>query len=672
MYIHEIKIQNFRTFGNDGVSFFFNKGINVVIGENNTGKSALIDAIRIAFSCVLYKKEIYFNKNDFHINSQGEKSTKAQIDVFLSEVPKNLIEIWDPEKTNCGEFHVVFTLEKTIAGYDKIKCKTWGGKCEGNPLSQDTLEAINFAYLGALRDAENELKPARNSKLASLLESVATVPEEKDKLVEKLRIANKEILETDSMGKTKQIINENLFDLEQDLLHQQIDLGLVEPKFESIMSSLCSWIVPRWSFINKNHSQYHQIVDLFKTDELKKLIQIQETGAYIDLDSFLKKAQNIDPELKGSLLALRNHSFELHQNGLGYNNLLFISAVLGDMSLSKAGIYSNIFLVEEPEAHLHPQLQELVLNFFKKKIDQSDNIQVIVTSHSPTLVSKIGINCINLLYERNHSTSCYSFLNSTINDEEKDYLEKYLDVTKSQLFFAKGIIFVEGISEAILLPEFAKIIDRPLDRYAIELVNINGVGFSPFAKMVKIPNKNHGFAKAAIITDDDRCASKDNLETYISKDLDYDEDLTVEIDKIDSGSPSDRFVKISELCSDKIVGCFGAVKTFEYELALENNNIPYLLDAIKTIYPEAGEKLKEKIEGETKQKIKALMIWLFIRSRESAKAQVSQVLSRMLKKQIEDKVAGIEIEAPFVVPKYIQEAIYSVTNNTNTTEDNHV
>ena len=179
-----------------------------------------------------------------------------------------------------------------------------------------------------------------------------------------------------------------------------------------------------------------------------------------------------------------------------------------------------------------------------------------------------------MIYESQHKLYNYPLVNSSLTDEENDYLEKYLDVTKSQLFFAKGVIFVEGISEAILIPEFAKLINRPLDMYAVELVNINGVGFAPFAKMIKVPGKSSGFAKASIITDDDRCSNK-NEPTYISKDLDYDDDLTGIIDKIDHGTPSTRFNSITALCGDNVVKCFGAVKTFEYALALEPNNIEY-------------------------------------------------------------------------------------------------
>lgn len=152
MYIQKVKLQNFRSFGDEGICFLFNKGINAVIGENNNGKTALIDAIRIAFSCVLYKKDIFFSKTDFHVNAAGERAAFAQIDVYLKDVPQNLIEIWDPIQPDCGEFHVVFTLEKTAAGTDKVKYRAWGGKCEGNLLSSDTLEAINLDYLSALRD----------------------------------------------------------------------------------------------------------------------------------------------------------------------------------------------------------------------------------------------------------------------------------------------------------------------------------------------------------------------------------------------------------------------------------------------------------------------------------------------------------------------------------------
>lgn len=60
MYIKKLTIKNFRTFDEEGVTLQFNKGVNAIIGENNSGKSAVMDAIRIAFSTVTYKKDIFF------------------------------------------------------------------------------------------------------------------------------------------------------------------------------------------------------------------------------------------------------------------------------------------------------------------------------------------------------------------------------------------------------------------------------------------------------------------------------------------------------------------------------------------------------------------------------------------------------------------------------------
>ena len=132
MYLKRIVIQNFRAFGEAGINVVFNKGVNAVIGENNNGKSALIDAIRIAFSTIPYNKEIFFTKADFHINYCGHKAKTAKIDVYLDDVPNNLLEIWNPEEPSTDEFHLRFYTDITPSGVEKIKYKAWGGKTEGN------------------------------------------------------------------------------------------------------------------------------------------------------------------------------------------------------------------------------------------------------------------------------------------------------------------------------------------------------------------------------------------------------------------------------------------------------------------------------------------------------------------------------------------------------------
>lgn len=660
MYLSKIAIRNFRVFGVHGIEVMFNKGVNAIIGENNCGKSALVDALRIAFSTVPYKKDIFFNKSDFHVNAKGEVAQTAQFDLYFEEVPKYLIEIWDPEHPTEGEFHIQFQTTKTPSGLDKIKSTAWGGKTEGNSLSTETFEAIEIAFLGALRDAESEMKPSRSSKLANLLSTIAD-SEERDDLVSLLMETNKHILQKRPIQRTKEIINSNLLDIEQDILRQRIDIGLVEPRFESIASSLRTWLKPRWCYIPAEAPIYATILEKCVLHGSSKLVQEDEKGIYLDINEFLSTIEDLDETEKNQLLVLSNRSFELYQNGLGYNNLLFMSAVLGDMAIEKNGICYNLFLIEEPEAHLHPQLQELVHNFFEKRYEESSTIQVIYTSHSPTLVSRIGVDKVNLLYERNHSSQCLPLSRTSMDDTDKAYLEKYLDVTKSQLFFAKGVLFVEGISEALLLPEMAHLLDRSLDKYAVEIVNINGVAFKPFAKLLTVAESASCFTKAAIITDDDRCTDKKDIDTYISKDLDYDDDISGVLERLQIGAPSDRFNNILELCKDTEIQMNGAFKTLEYELSLFGNNVALILQAIEAEFPQVGKQLKDKVNGSKTYEEKAVCIWLFIQTRNNSKGKVAQALCNLIQEQYKELKKGNVIDNVFTVPNYIKQAIYWVT-----------
>ena len=81
MYLKRLDIKNFRVFDEEGVSLIFNQGVNAIIGENNSGKSSVIDAIRIAYSTVTYKKDIFFSKSDFHVNEDGTTAGRCSKEI---------------------------------------------------------------------------------------------------------------------------------------------------------------------------------------------------------------------------------------------------------------------------------------------------------------------------------------------------------------------------------------------------------------------------------------------------------------------------------------------------------------------------------------------------------------------------------------------------------------
>ena len=81
-------------------------------------------------------------------------------------------------------------------------------------------------------------------------------------------------------------------------MYQKVDLGLVEPRFESITASLRTWIVPRWCFMGEDHQKYAQVRALESSDKYKAYIHDQECGLYIDVDSLIAKKEDLDDPLK--------------------------------------------------------------------------------------------------------------------------------------------------------------------------------------------------------------------------------------------------------------------------------------------------------------------------------------------------------------------------------------
>ena len=213
--------------------------------------------------------------------------------------------------------------------------------------------------------------------------------------------------------------------------------------------------------------------------------------------------------------------FDIHQNGLGENNLIYASVVLGDLinrcEDPELQIY-NALLVEEPEAHLHPQYQNTFFEYLNKL--QDTGVQIFITSHSPTITAKSDMENITVLQKQNEKIApfCFSILDETdFSIRNRNHLKKFLDTSKSQLFFANGVILVEGIAEAILLPLLSRIfMNIDLDEHGIEVVNINGVAFEHFAKLFNNQDENKRLlARCAIITDSDPTATKPKSDRAI-------------------------------------------------------------------------------------------------------------------------------------------------------------
>jgi putative ATP-dependent endonuclease of OLD family len=148
-----------------------------------------------------------------------------------------------------------------------------------------------------------------------------------------------------------------------------------------------------------------------------------------------------------------------HQ-GLGYSNLLFMATEL--LLLEQEQDEFPLLLIEEPEAHLHPQLQMKFLRAIREDFGRIGRpaLQSILTTHSPNLASKAPLESI-IIMARGKAFPLRSD-QTELDPSDYVFLEKFLDVTKSNLFFAKGVLIVEGDGENILLPTIAEILGKPL------------------------------------------------------------------------------------------------------------------------------------------------------------------------------------------------------------------
>lgn len=650
MYIEKVEIENFRIFG-EKAEIFFQKGLNMLIGENNSGKTAIIDAIRLVMSLGTYKRNLYMDESDFHVNEYGVRSLNAKISLYFNDLNEEqkaellyLSDVINPNSNN-AEIHVNYTLYLNNKGEYRVKEEVLGYNEQTIP-DKECLQKLTSIYMPALRNAEKDMQPSKYSQLSQLLLKFANTKEKKENLVKIVRNMNNSIIKDITISEMQDSINKNLKSIEKEIINQKINISLAESSINDIGATLKLTNSKELKKIFINKEEKDRIVSELIADieDVEKYINEISEDTYI---VNIQEMKNDGVDIRESLKDKTEINFFIKQNGLGYNNILSMATELSNSKQIEKDDFV-LMLLEEPEAHLHPQLLYLLNDF----LQENNNMQIILTSHSPTLISRFKIDKLIILQQNEDKINISNLSKIKFDRGEQEIIERYLDVTKSQMFFAKGIIFVEGITEALLINEFSKILKRDLDKYAVEIVNINGVDFEPFAKIFQIENNENLLStKCSIITDDDRCTNPNNKEIFLEKEKieSYtkilEEDLIQISNKLNRGDISDRAKKLLEYNKNnmKVVT---AKKTFEYELARIRENRDIILEILNEIHPiicKMVEPYKEKDSDE----LFATRIWIAIKDSKSEFAQ------KLLNKIIQGN--------NFVVPNYIKEAIGHVT-----------
>lgn len=509
MYIKEIKISNFRNFKDALVPF--HEGINVIIGHNNTGKSNLLRAIGLVLGYSdghrLGTSDIFYDTNVATLKlqsprilitlvlhrSEGEALDSAEMGLFSGMMT-------DPALSEEAELRYEFKLADTqednykadVAGATTAK-EIWkiidhdyirfyrssrsGGNQAAGISVNDVLGQIDFQFLDAIRDVSHDLYAGYNPLLRDVLNFFIDYSVKND------------------TEKTEDEKKEQLKALRDNFVQQSA------PLMQTLQNRLQNGKNVFLRYAVDTGATFNGAVPDFDGE-------VTENEMFAVLRMIIKYAVGIEVPAT--------------YNGLGYNNLIYMSLLLAKMQADSSSTYMkrnakvlSFLAVEECEAHLHPSMQYKFLQFLQDNNANDRVRQIFMTSHSTQIASAVKLDdliCLTspVLGQINVGYPRVIYKDNANDVKSKQYVQRFLDATKAAMFFANKLIFVEGVAEELLLPVFARYLNKNLTDEQVLVVNMGGRYFSHFLKLFDTNNPYTINKKIVCLTDIDPCRKKKN------------------------------------------------------------------------------------------------------------------------------------------------------------------
>lgn len=495
MYINSIKIKNYRNYENFYMKF--KEGLNVIIGANNAGKTNLLHAINLLKDLNIEIDD--FNKNDilkkymndykkeapiieveyeiFHEISEDDENDESIIKLlpFLGLDRINEIRT---EQGNKNEYLIVANI-KIRYELNKKYLKDYCNLVKDIDNFDDYISCLELMQKHYEWNVYNGIDDSNiDKKSISEIFKIDFIEAERntnDVYYETKNEINKYIKEEENMKKVKGLA--------------KTISGEMEETVKEILEKI-------YKVVNEDEKNEIGLKD--------GNVSIKQGISYKPDISSGYKIEVEDTSLK--------YIVPLTHNGVGYNNLINIYMLLKLPEL-RPGRDFRILCLEEPEAHLHPAMQYKLFKYIKKINDENKlNQQIFVTTHSSNITSVSGIENMYMIdYNRSFDEVVNMNLSNQLKDknDSQKHIMKFLDVTKSDMLFAKKVIFVEGLAEKLILPKFLEKEGYSYENEHISIIDIGGKHFKYFIDIYKDSDINK---KILCITDKDfKVNCKDDL-----------------------------------------------------------------------------------------------------------------------------------------------------------------